>query len=332
MLSFVLRRLLGMIPLLFAILSLTFFLVRLAPGNPFANAKAFPPEVVENLNRQYGLDKPVFFFTLVTPNDPPRSMTQRLTFRWNGADNQYWNYLRRVIFHFDLGPSTRYVDRTVNDIIREHLPNSMVLGLAAFAIALVVGLTLGIAAAVRHNRAVDYAATVLALIGLSVPSFVLGPVLILIFSLTLYWLPPARWGDVRHLILPAITLSGVYAASIARLARAGMLEVLRAEYIRTARAKGLSETQIVLRHGLRGGLLPVVSFSGPALAFLLGGSIVVERIFLIPGLGSFFIEAANARDYTVVTGIVLVTATGLVLANFLVDLAYAVLDPRIRYV
>ncbi|MBI4747658.1 MAG: ABC transporter permease [Acidobacteria bacterium] len=333
MFRFFLIRLAGLIPLLLLILTLSFFLIRSAPGNPFANAKAFPPQVVESLNRQYGLDKPIFFLSLVQPDDPKqhRPWQQRLTFQWNGSDNQYWNYLKRVVFSFDLGPSTRYADQTVNDIIRDSLPKSVALGLAAYVIALVVGLGLGILAALKQNTVIDYGAMFFAVLGVSIPSFVLGPLLILVFSLTLYWLPPARWGDFRHLILPAITLSGLYSAYIARLTRSGMLEVLRADYIRTARAKGLSETAVVFRHALRGGLLPVVSFSGPALAFLLGGTIVVEKIFLIPGLGNFFIEAANSRDYTLVMGVVLLVSVFLIVANFLVDLAYAAIDPRIRY-
>lgn len=333
MLHFALRRLLGMIPLLLLIMTLTFFLIRSAPGNPFANERGFPRQVIESLNKKYGLDKPVFFLTFVKPDQPQHhtSWVKRLTFRWNGSDNQYWNYLKRVVFHLDLGPSTRFEDQTVNDIIRDSLPNSAILGLTAYGIAMVIGLISGVLAALKQNSSVDYLSMATAMIGVSVPSFVLGPVLVIIFSLTLYWLPPARWGDFRHLILPAITLSGIYAAYIARLTRAGMLEVLRSDYIRTARAKGLSETTIVLRHALRGGLLPVVSFTGPALAFLLGGTIVVERIFVVPGLGSFFIEAANARDYTVVMGIVLFVSVTLVVANFLVDVAYALIDPRIRY-
>jgi oligopeptide transport system permease protein len=304
MLQLILRRLLGMIPVLFVVVTVTFFLLRLAPGSPFTNEKAFPPEVIKSLNEQYGLDKPLIV--------------------------QYGNYVKELV-KGNLGPSTRYVGRTVNDIIAEHLPVSILLGLTAYLIALVIGLGLGIVSALKQNSVWDYLSMIIAMLGISIPSFVLGPLLILLFSLTFYLLPPARWGEPRNLILPALTLAAVYVAYIARLTRSGMLEVLRADYIRTARAKGLPESTIVLRHALRGGLLPVVSFTGPALTFLLAGTIVVERIFAIPGLGRVFIEAANARDYSVVMGVTLFVAVVLVLMNLLVDIVLGILDPRISY-
>ncbi|MEW6731562.1 MAG: ABC transporter permease [Acidobacteriota bacterium] len=304
MLNLIVKRIIGMILLIFIIITLTFFLLRLAPGNPFANERAFPPETIKALNEKYGLNQPIRV--------------------------QYFNYLKALL-KGDLGPSTRYIGRTVNDIIAEHLPNSIVLGLIAYGFALLVGLTLGIFAALRQNSLLDYVTMAMAIIGVSVPNFVLGPILVIIFSLSLYWLPPARWGEPRHLILPALTLSAIYIAYIARLTRSGMLEVLRADYIRTARAKGLKEFVVVLRHALRGGILPVVSFTGPALAYLLAGAIVVERIYAVPGLGRVFIEAASSRDYSVVLGITLFLSVVLIVMNLIVDIMLGLLDPRISY-
>jgi oligopeptide transport system permease protein len=304
MLKLIIRRLLGMIPILLVIITITFFLLRLAPGSPFANEKAFPKEVTEALNKQYGLDKPIHI--------------------------QYVNYIKELA-KGNLGPSTRYVGKTVNEMIWEHLPTSLVLGLTAYLFALIVGLSIGIISSLRQNSKLDYASMAVAMLGISIPSFVLGPMLVIVFSLSLFLLPPARWGDFRHLILPALTLSAVYIAYIARLTRSGMLEVLRADYIRTARAKGLAETVIVLRHALRGGIIPVVSFTGPALTFLLAGTIVVERIFAVPGLGHVFIEAANSRDYSVVMGLTLFVSTVLIVMNLFVDITIGFLDPRISY-
>ncbi|UFP96516.1 ABC transporter permease [Gloeobacter morelensis] len=305
MLKFVLRRLLLAIPVLLVVVTISFFLVRLAPGGPFMEERAYPPAVIEKLNAKYGLDKPLH--------------------------EQYFNYMQRVILHLDLGPSTRYLDRTVGDVIAQGLPNSMILGGTAYLTALVLGMAAGIVAALRQNSGLDYGAMAVAVLGVSIPNFVLGPLLVIVLSLSLYWLPPARWGDLSHLILPALTLSALYTAYIARLTRSGLVEVLRSDYIRTARAKGLRESVVLLRHALKGSILPVVSYSGPALAFLLGGTIVVEKLFLIPGLGNFFIEAANARDSFIVVGVTLVVATLLIVLNLVVDIVYALIDPRIAY-
>jgi oligopeptide transport system permease protein len=210
---------------------------------------------------------------------------------------------------------------------------SAAIGLSAYLLALLVGITLGSLAALKQNSTLDYTSMALAMVGISVPNFVLGPILVLIFSLTLYWFPPARWYGFpsRGMVLPVLTLSGIYMAYIARLTRAGMLEVLRSDYIRTARSKGLSERQVVMRHALRGGLMPVVSFTGPALAFLLTGTVVVERLFTLPGLGNYFIQASLNRDEPLIIGIVSFIAITLLLMNLIVDIAYAYLDPRIRY-
>jgi oligopeptide transport system permease protein len=213
------------------------------------------------------------------------------------------------------------------------LPVSAAVGLLAYLLALIVGVTAGSIAALKQNTRWDYASMATAMLGISIPNFVLGPILVLVFSLSLYWLPPSRWGGFpsRNLILPVLTLSALYMAYIARLTRAGMLEVLNSDYIRTARAKGLSEKDVVIKHALRGGLMPVVSFTGPALAFLLTGTVVIERIFALPGLGNYFIQASLNRDEPLIIGIVAFIAITLLFMNLLVDIAYAYLDPRVRY-
>jgi oligopeptide transport system permease protein len=213
------------------------------------------------------------------------------------------------------------------------LPVSASIGILAYLLALIVGITIGSIAALKQNTKWDYGSMALAMLGISVPNFVLGPILVIVFSLYLYWFPPSRWGGFpsRSLVLPVLTLSAIYMAYIARLTRAGMLEVLRSDYIRTARAKGLSEKDVVIRHALRGGLMPVVSFTGPALAFLLTGTVVVEKIFALPGLGNYFIQASLNRDEPLIIGIVAFIALTLLTMNLLVDIAYAYLDPRVRY-
>ena len=249
-----------------------------------------------------------------------------------------------IVRHGDFGTSLKYEGQSVNGIIRRSLPVSAAIGILAYLLALIVGIaatrgpcgsrwTAGSIAALKQNSRWDYTSMTLAMLGVSVPNFVLGPILVLVFSLSLYWLPPSRWGGFpsRNLILPVITLSAVYMAYIARLTRAGMLEVLRSDYIRTARAKGLSERDVVIKHALRGGLMPVISYTGPALAFLLTGTVVVERIFALPGLGNYFIQASLNRDEPLIIGIVAFIAITLLLMNLLVDVAYAYLDPRVRY-
>jgi oligopeptide transport system permease protein len=237
------------------------------------------------------------------------------------------------ILALDFGNSLKYESESVNDILRRTLPVSATLGILAYLLALVVGVTMGTLAALRQNSRLDYASMALSMLGISLPNFVLGPLLVLVFALSLYWLPPARWGGFPswNLVLPVVTLSAVYMAYIARLTRSGMLEVLRSDYIRTARAKGLKERDVVLRHALRGGLLPVVSFTGPALAMLVAGTVVVERIFAMPGLGNYFINANLNRDEPLIIGIVAFISITILIFNLLVDIAYAFLDPRIRY-
>ena len=306
MLRFIIKRLLITIPTILVVITLTWGLIRLAPGNFYSGEKPIPKAIENNIREKYGLNKPWYV--------------------------QYGKMMGHVLL-FDFGTSLKYEGQSVNGIIRRSLPVSAAIGLSAYLLALLVGITLGSLAALRQNSKLDYASMALAMIGISVPNFVLGPILVLVFSLTLYWFPPARWYGFpsRGMVLPVLTLSGIYMAYIARLTRAGMLEVLRSDYIRTARSKGLSERQVVMRHALRGGLMPVVSFTGPALAFLLTGTVVVERLFTLPGLGNYFIQASLNRDEPLIIGIVSFIAITLLLMNLLVDIAYAYLDPRIRY-
>jgi oligopeptide transport system permease protein len=306
MLRFIIRRIIVIVPMLFIVVSLTWALIRLAPGNFYTGEKKLAPAVEENLREKYGLNKP-----------------------WHVQYRKVlWN-----IAKFDFGYSLKYQGQSVNQILWRALPVSATLGLSAYLIALFVGITTGTLAALRQNSWIDYASMALAMLGISIPNFVLGPLLVLIFSLTLFWLPPALWNGFpsKNLILPAITLSAIYIAYIARLTRSGMLEVMRSDYIRTARAKGLSEGAVVRRHALRGGLLPVVSFSGPALAFLITGTVVVERVFSLPGLGNYFINACFNRDEPLIIGIVAFIAISVLVFNLIVDISYGFIDPRIRY-
>jgi len=306
MLRFIIRRVIIIIPMLFIIVSLSWGLIRLAPGNFYTAEKKLAPSVEANLRQKYGLNKPWY--------------VQYGRVLWNMA-------------RFDFGTSLKYEGQSVNQILLRAFPVSAALGLSAYLLALGVGITTGTLAALRQNSWIDYASMALAMIGISIPNFVLGPLLVLLFGLTLFWLPPALWDGFpsKSIVLPAITLSAIYIAYIARLTRSGMLEVMRSDYIRTARAKGLSESKVITRHALRGGLLPVVSFSGPALAFLITGTVVVERVFALPGLGNYFINACFNRDEPLIIGIVAFIAISVLAFNLLVDIAYGFIDPRIRY-
>ena len=307
MVRFIIRRLLVTIPTILVVITITWVLIKLAPGNFYSGEKRLPAAIEKNIREKYGLDKPWY--------------------------QQYGRTMWNIIGHGDFGTSLRFEGQSVNGIIARSLPVSAAIGLLAYILALAVGITAGSIAALKQNSRWDYASMAGAMLGISIPNFVLGPILVLVFSLSLYWLPPSRWGGFpsRNLILPILTLSAVYMAYIARLTRAGMLEVLRSDYIRTARSKGLSEKDVVVRHALRGGLMPVVSYTGPALAFLLTGTVVVERIFALPGLGNYFIQASLNRDEPLIIGIVAFIAIALLLMNLLVDIAYAFLDPRVRY-
>jgi oligopeptide transport system permease protein len=301
---FILKRLFGIAVSLWLVATLVFFLLRLVPGGPFDAERAVPPEIQQALDAKYHLDASV--------------------------GRQYLDWLTGVVLHGDLGPTYRYAGRTVNEIIGLSLPVSVLLGVWAMLLALAIGIPLGIVGAARQNQWPDTLATTAAMVGISVPRFVLAPLLILVFSLTLYWLPVARWETWRHMVLPVICAGLPVGGAIARLTRGGMLEVLSSDWIRTARAKGLTERRIIMRHALRGGLLPVVSFLGPGLSSLLVGSIVVEKIFNIPGMGRYFVEAALNRDYNLVMGVTLVYGAMLMVFNAVVDVAYGALDPRVR--
>lgn len=306
MLRFIIRRLLIAIPTVLIIVTLTWGLIRLAPGSFYTGEKRIPPAIEKNIREKYGLNQPWYV--------------------------QYGKMMGRVL-RGDFGDSLTYPGQSVNQILKRSLPVSATLGVLAYLLALIVGLTAGTLAALKQNSKWDYGSMALAMLGISVPNFVLGPLLILLFSLTFYWLPPARWNGFPswNLVMPVLTLSALYMAYIARLTRSGMLEVLRADYVRTARAKGLSERQVIFRHVMRGGLLPVISFSGPALAYLITGTVVVEQIFALPGLGNYFLNANFARDEPLIIGIVAFLAILILVFNLLVDIAYAVIDPRIRY-
>jgi oligopeptide transport system permease protein len=312
MLGYAFRRLLGAIPTLFIIVTITFFMMRLAPGGPFDGERRLPPEVEANVKAAYNLDKPLVA--------------------------QYGDYLMKLT-QGDLGPSFKNKDFTVAQLIGAGLPVSVTLGLSAMALALLVGSGLGTWAALRQNRWQDYSVMTLAMAGVTIPAFVTAPLLTLVFGVYgirlfghEFTLPVSGWGGgaLRNLILPVLTLSLLQIAVIARLTRGAMVEVLRSNYIRTARAKGVPEHRIVLRHALRAAALPLVSYAGPATAAILTGSLVVEQIFGLPGIGRYFVLAALDRDYTMVMGVVIVYAILILVLNFLADILYAVLDPRVR--
>jgi oligopeptide transport system permease protein len=286
------------------VVTLTWVLIRAAPGSFYSSEKKLPPAIEANIKKKYGLDKPWY---------------------------QQYGLMMGNILRLDFGDSLKYQGQSVNEIIKRHFPYSATIGLLAYILALILGLTAGIVAALKQNSAFDYGSMALAMLGLSVPNFVLGPILVLVFSLWLFIFPPARWGGLMALVLPVITLSMIYAAYIARLTRAGMLEVMRSDYIRTARAKGLAEWKVLLKHALRGGIVPVVSFTGPALASLLAGTVVVEKVFAIPGLGNIFIQAVLNRDEPLILGIVAFLSILIMIFNLAVDISYGFLDPRIRY-
>lgn len=300
---FVFRRLLSALPTLLVLVTAVFFLLRAAPGGPFDAERVLAPAVQAQVAAAYHLDEPLW--------------------------RQFGRYLGGVL-QGDLGPSFQYPGRSVNEIIAAGFPVSLQLGLSALVLALVMGCGAGMLAALRPRRLADHGVMALAMTGLSIPNFVVAPLLILGFAVTLGWLPAGGWQDWRSAVLPVIALALPQAALLARLMRASMVEVLSQNYIRTARAKGLPEHWVVLRHALKPALVPVVSYLGPAAAQLLTGSIVVEQIFSIPGLGRHFVQGALNRDYTLVMGAVLFYGALIVLCNLLVDLAYRVLDPRVR--
>lgn len=309
MLSFIVRRLLIIVPMALLVVTVTWALIRMAPGSFYSQERKLPPAIELNIKKKYGLDKPAIDFSF---------------------DNQYFIMMGNIL-RLDFGDSLKYEGQSVNEIISRHFPYSATLGISAYILALIIGLSAGFIAALKQNTAADYASMSLAMLGQSVPNFVIGPILVIVFALWLYIFPPARAGGFLSYVLPVITLSAIYAAYIARLTRAGMLEVLRSDYIRTARAKGLDEKTVLFRHALKGGLIPVVSYTGPALAGLLAGTVVVERVFAIPGLGNIFLQSIFNRDQPLTLGIVAFLSILIMVFNLLVDISYAFLDPRIRY-
>ena len=303
MLRFALIRILQAIPVLFGVITITFALIHIAPGGPFSADKAVPPEVLIALEEKYDLNLPLW--------------------------QQYVEYLKDLASG-DLGPSFKYSGRSVSELIASGFPTTAELAMYSMLVAIIIGLFAGVVAAMRPNTIQDYVPMSAAMVGICMPSFLLGPLLVLVFGIYLEWLPISGWNSLPgDKILPAITLGTGYAAYIARLSRGGMLEVLSQDYIRTARAKGLPETIIVCKHGLRGGLIPVVAFLGPAFAGMLGGSFVVETIFNIPGLGRFYVQAAFNRDYTMILGTTIFFATLIVSFNLLSDILTMWMNPKL---
>lgn len=305
--KFIFRRFLALIPTMLVIITVVFFLIRLAPGGPFTSEKKLSEYALRNMEEKYGMD--------------------------DSLPVQYFKYLGRVVTG-DLGPSFAIKGFSVNEIIGRGLPNSMLLGTLALILALILGLGVGMISAFRQNTWVDYTSMSIAVIGISIPVFVIGPVLMYIFAVKLKILPAAGWLSdygAAALVLPVISLSVMYFATIARLSRASFLETLRSDYVRTAKAKGLKNIVIMFKHVLKGASLPVVSYLGPAFSGIITGSIVVEKIFVLPGLGRHFVDSAFNRDYFLIMGTVIVYSSVLLIMNFLVDIIYGFLDPRISH-
>jgi oligopeptide transport system permease protein len=306
LLRYSVRRLLGAIPTLLILIASSFLLIRAAPGGPFDSERALLPEIEANLRAAYHLDEPLY--------------QQLGRYVWSLA-------------HFDFGPSFQYRDYTVTELIMTGFPVSLRLGGLAILVALLFGVTAGCIAALRQNTAIDHGVMAISMTGISIPNFVMAPLLVLVFAVHLRWLPAGGLGggSIRNMVLPVIALALPQIAYLSRLTRGSMIEVLRSNFIRTARAQGLPARQIVLRHALKPALLPVVSYLGPALAYVITGSVVIEQIFSVPGLGRFFVTGALNRDYTLVMGVVVFYGVLIILFNFLVDLAYAWLDPKVKY-
>ena len=306
MLRYALQRISGVIPTLFVIITASFFIIRLAPGGPFDEEQTLPPEIKANLEAAYGLDQPLLV--------------------------QYGRYMRGLLVG-DFGPSFKFKDFSVTELIAQGLPISLTIGLSAVFLAMVIGIPLGALAALRRNSASDYGIMGFAVLGIALPSFVIGPLFALIFGLYLGILPVAGYesGQPQYLVLPIVTLALPVIAYIARLTRGSLLEVLRSNYVRTARAKGLSPLRVLFRHALRPALLPVISYLGPATAFVVTGSLVVESVFGLPGTGRYLVQGAINRDYTLVMGMIVVYGAITLLCNLIADLLYGWLDPRVRY-
>ena len=307
MIAYFLRRLAVAVPTLLVLIVVSYVLMYAAPGGPFDTERALPPEILANLERKYGLDRPLVV--------------------------QIWRYLVSIVTEFDFGPSFRYTDRSVNDIIRQGFPVTLTYGAWSFAVAVLVGVSLGVAAAVRHNSVLDHLAVGVSIGAQVLPNFVLAPILTLVFTLWLGWLPGGGWqgGQWPYVVMPVIALSTSFMASIARITRSSMLEVLNAGFIRTARAKGMPARRVVFRHALKPAMLPVVSYLGPAFVGMITGSVVIDVFFATGGIGQFFVNSALSRDYPVIMGVTILAGALTVLVNLLADLLYAWIDPRIRY-
>ncbi len=307
MLSYIVRRLAIAIPTILILIVLSFILMFAAPGGPFNSERPLPPQVLANIQAKYGLDQPY----------------------WKQIVNYVWN----VVAHFDFGPSFKYKDRSVNDIIAQGFPVTLTYGFWSFIVATVVGITLGVVAAIRHNTWLDYFAVGISIGAQSLPNFVMAPILVLVFTLYLGWLPGGGWngGQIEYLVLPVIALSTSYFASIARIMRSSMLEVLNAGFIRTARAKGLPMSRVIIRHALKPALLPLLSYLGPAFVGMITGSVIIDVYFSTGGIGQFFVNSAFNRDYSVMMGITILVGVLTILFNLVVDLLYAWIDPKIRY-
>ena len=307
MLNFVIKRLAIAVPTLLILIVLSYILMYAAPGGPFTREKALPPQVIANLQARYGFNEPVW--------------KQILVYVWN------------IVAHFDFGPSYVYKDRTVNDIIAKGFPVTLRYGMISFVVASVVGIGLGVVAAIKHNTVTDYIAVGISIGAQVLPNFVLAPILVLIFTLWLGWLPGGGWegGQWQYVVMPVIALATSYMASIARITRSSMLEVLTSNHIRTARAKGLPESKVVIRHALKPALLPVLSYLGPAFVGMITGSVVVDMYFSTGGIGKAFVDSALNRDYAVMMGVTLLVGILYIAFNLLVDVLYAWIDPKIRY-
>lgn len=306
MIRFIIRRVLEAIPTLLVLITISFFMMRLAPGSPFTGDRMLPPEVLANIEAQYNLNAPLY--------------------------EQYFDYLKQLL-HGDLGPSFRYRDHTVNELVATHFPTSAKLGIYAFILAVTLGTLAGVVAALKQNSFWDYLVMGFAMTGVVVPSFVVAPLLVLVFAITLHWLPAGGWygGQFKYMILPMIALSLAYIASIARIMRSSMIEVLNSNFIRTAKAKGLPMHRIIIKHALRPAFLPVLSYLGPAFVGIITGSLVIEKIFGLPGIGTLFVDGALNRDYSTVLSVTILVGALTILFNMIVDILYAVIDPKIRY-
>ncbi|HIF9450841.1 TPA: oligopeptide ABC transporter permease OppB [Photobacterium damselae] len=306
MIKFIAKRIFEAIPTLLVLITISFFLMRFAPGTPFSSDRPLPPEVMANIEAKYGLDKPVF--------------------------EQYTTYLGNIV-QGDFGPSFKYKDFTVNELVADAFPVSAKIGIAAFIFAVVMGVTVGTIAALKHNTWVDYLVMSTAMAGVVMPSFILAPVLIYIFSISMGWLPAGGWNDGswQYMILPMFGMALLYVATFARITRGSMIETLNSNFIRTARAKGLSYPYIIIKHALKPALLPVVSYMGPAFVGIITGSVVIETIFGLPGIGKLFVNAAFNRDYSLVLGVTILIGTLTIVFNAIVDIVLAYIDPKIRY-